>query len=133
MLELPAKTNGLLQPFFAKPNLVPIREFQSICFCCGFPKLVPVRKSFYIEVEHLRSILKWNNSPVNIIDEGIKKCQDKLYVPKQIVLTVPKRELLVVVPFLGKFSLNLRKSLYKLVSKTLPKYNIKVTFSPNFD
>ena len=46
---------------------------------------------------------------------------EKLYIPKQIVLTVPKKELLVVLPFLGTFSLNLRKRLYKAVSKSLPQ------------
>ena len=53
---------------------------------------------------------------------------DKLYVPKQIVPTVTKRELLVVLPYLGTFYLNLRKCLYKLVSKSLPQCNIKVNF-----
>ena len=53
---------------------------------------------------------------------------DKLYVPKQIVPTIPKKELLLVFPFLGTFSLTLRKHLYKLVSKSLPQCNIKVIF-----
>ena len=53
----------------------------------------------------------------------IKKCSekllDKLYTHSQIVPTVRKRELLVVLLFLGKFSLNLRKRLYKLLSMSL--------------
>ena len=36
--------------------------------------------------------------------------------------------MLVVLPFLGKFSLNLRKRLYKLDSKSLPQCSIKVIF-----
>ena len=85
-------------------------------------------ENFHIEVELLRSIFKCNNYPVNIIDQCIKKFFDKLYVPKQIVPTVPKKELLVVLPYLGTFSLNLRKRLYKSVSKPLPQCNIKVIF-----
>ena len=85
-------------------------------------------ENFDIEVEHLRIILKCNNYPVNVIDQCIKKFLDKLYVPKQIVSTVPKRDLLVVLPFLGTFSLNLRKRLYKSVSKSLPQCNIEVIF-----
>ena len=85
-------------------------------------------ENFHIEVEHLRSIFKCNNYPVNIIDKCITKFLDKLYVPKQIVLTVPKKELLVVLPFLGTFSLNLRKRLHKAVSKSLPQCNIRVIF-----
>ena len=85
-------------------------------------------ENFRIEVKHLRSILKCNNYLVNIIDQCIKKFLDKLYIPKQIVLTVPIRDLLVVLPYFGTFSLNLRKRLYKSVSKSLPQCNIKVTF-----
>ena len=52
----------------------------------------------------------------------------KLYVPKQFVPAVPKRDLLVFLPFLGTFYLSLRKCLYKSISKSSPKYNIKVIF-----
>ena len=85
-------------------------------------------ENFHMEVEHLRGIFKCSNYSVNIIDQCLKKFLDKLYIPKQIVPTVPKRELLVVLPFLGKFSLNLRKRLYKSVSKSLPQCKIKVIF-----
>ena len=93
-----------------------------------FFKICSSMENFHIEVELLRSIFKCNNYPVNIIDQCIKKFFDKLYVPKQIVPTVPKKELLVVLPYLGTFSLNLRKRLYKSVSKSLPQCNIKVIF-----
>ena len=53
-------------------------------------------EKFHVEVELLKSIFKCNNYPVNIIDPYIKKFLDKLYVPKQIVPTVPKRKLVVV-------------------------------------
>ena len=51
-----------------------------------------------------------------------------MYVPKQIVPTVPKKELLGVLPYLGKLSLNLRKLFYKSISKSLPQCKIKVIF-----
>ena len=57
-----------------------------------------------------------------------QKVSVQIVVSKQIVPTVPKRELLIVLPFLGKFSMNLRTYLYKSVSKTLPQCNIKVIF-----
>ena len=56
----------------------------------------------------------------------IKKILDKLCVPKQIVPTFPKREFLGVLPYSRKFSLNLRKRLFKSVSKSLQQLNIKV-------
>ena len=93
-----------------------------------FFKICSSVENFHIEVELLRSIFKCNSFPVNAIDQYIKKFFVKLYVAKQIVPTVPKKELLVVLPYLGTFSLNLRKCLYKLVMKSLPQCNIKVIF-----
>ena len=64
----------------------------------------------HVEVEHLRGIFKCNNYSINIIDQCIKKFLNKLYIPKQIVPTVPKRELLVVLPFLGKIFFEFEKA-----------------------
>ena len=41
---------------------------------------------------------------------------------------VREKELLVALPFFGAFSLNLRKRLYKAVSKSLSQRNIKIIF-----
>ena len=62
-------------------------------------------ENFNIEVELLRSIFKCNIYLVNSIDQCIKNFFDKLDVPKQIVPTAPKKELLVVLPYLETFSL----------------------------
>ena len=91
-----------------------------------FFKICSSMENFQIELQLLRSIFNCNSHPVNIIDQCIKKLFDKLYVPKQIIPTVPKKELLVVLPYLVTFSLNLRKRLNKSVSKSLPQCNIKV-------
>ena len=53
---------------------------------------------------------------------------NKIYVPKRILITVPKKDVLIVLPFLGQFSLNLRSILYNCFNKTLPHCNIKVIF-----
>ena len=93
-----------------------------------FFKISSSMENLHTEVEHLRGIFKCNNYSLNIFDQYIKKFLDNLSVHKQIVPTVPKRKLLIVLPFLGKFSLNLRKRLYKLVRKSLPQCSIKVVF-----
>ena len=91
-------------------------------------KICSSMENFHIEVQRLRSIFKCNNYPFNITDQCIKKFLGKLYVPKQIVPAVPKRELPAALTFLGKHSLNLRKHLHKSVSKSLRQCNIKVIF-----
>ena len=53
---------------------------------------------------------------------------NKMYVTKRILITFPKKDVLIVLPFLGQFSLNLRSRLYNCFNKTLPQCNIKVIF-----
>ena len=87
-------------------------------------------ENFHVEVEQLRSTFKYNNYPVNLIDQCIKKFLDKLYLPEQIVpAAISKKELLIILPLLGIFSMKLRTHLFKSVSKTLPQYDMKVIFS----
>ena len=88
-----------------------------------FFKVFSSMEGFHIKVELLRGIFIYNNYPAYTI-----KFFDKLYILKQILPTVPKKELLVVLPFVGTFSLNLRKRLYKSFGKSLPQCNIKVIF-----
>ena len=64
-----------------------------------FLKIFSKMENFYIEVERLRSILKYNNYPVNMIDQCIKKFLEKFYVPKQIVSTVSKRNYVLFFQF----------------------------------
>ena len=85
-------------------------------------------QSFHLEVEQLRQIFKCNNYPVGLIDQCVKTLLNKIYVPKRILITVPKKDVLIVLPFLGQFSLNLRSRLYDCFNKTLPRCSIKVIF-----
>ena len=85
-------------------------------------------QSFHLEVGQLRQIFKCNNYAVGLIDQCVKTFLNKIYVPKRILITVPKKDVLIVLPFLGQFSLNLRSRLYNCFNKTLPQCNIKVIF-----
>ena len=122
--------------FFAKPHLVAFLQIIFDTYKIGlvhtllfrFFKICSSMENFHIEVKLLGSTFKCNNYPVNIIDQCIKKFLDKLYVPKQIVPTVPKKELLVVLPYLGIFSLNLRKL---CINQCNAQY--KLFFSPKID
>ena len=56
-------------------------------------------QSFHLEVEQLRQIFKCNNYPVALIDQCVKTFLNKIYVPKRILITVPKKDVLIVRPF----------------------------------
>ena len=98
----------------------------TLLFCCF--TICSDMQSFHLEVEQLRQIFKCNNYTVALIDQCVKTFLNKIYVPKRILITVLKQDVLTALPFLGQFSLNLRSRLYNIFNKTLPHCNIKVIF-----
>ena len=78
-------------------------------FCCY--SLCSDYTLFHLEVEKLREILRKNNYPSSIIELSIRIFLNRLYVPKQVYSTAPKKELLIISPFLGTMSSNLKRKL----------------------
>ena len=48
-------------------------------------------KNFHHEVNNSKNILYKNSYPVSFVDDCIKKSLNKIFVPKKIVFTVPKK------------------------------------------
>ena len=70
-------------------------------------------KTFYLEINHLMTILRKNNYPPSFTDLCIKSFLNKLYISKVIVQNVPDRDVFVKLPFLGSISFQIRKKLQK--------------------
>ena len=81
---------------------------------------------FHLDVEKLREILKKNSYPSSIIELSIRTFLNRLYVPKQVYSTAPKKELLIILPFLRTMSSNLKQKLQTSIRNSLPQCNIKV-------
>ena len=84
--------------------------------------------SFNLEVENLREILKKNSYPSGIIQQSLRSFLNKLHVPKKVIPTVPKKELFIVLPYLGTLSSNLKQKLRTCFKNSLPQCNIKIIF-----
>ena len=69
------------------------------CFC-----LVSDMSKFHFEIEKLKEILLSNGYSNNFFDKSISKFMNKLYIKKPVMLTVPKKQLYLVLPFMGKMS-----------------------------
>ena len=82
--------------------------------------------SFHLEVDNLREILKKNSYPSGIIEQSIRSFLNKLHVPKKVIPTVPKKELFIVLPYLGTLSSNLKRKLRTCFKNSLPQCNIKI-------
>ena len=57
---------------------------------------------YHFEIEKPKEILSSNGYSNKFIDKCFSKFMNKLYIKKTVMLTVPKRQLYLVLPFLGK-------------------------------
>ena len=100
----------------------------TLMFCCF--TICSDMQSFHVEVDQLRQIFKYNSYPVTLIDQCVKTFLNKIFVPKRTLITVPKKDILIALPFLGQFSLNLRSKLYiTVLERRYPNVTLKLFFN----
>ena len=87
-------------------------------------------QKFHWEIETLKSVLKHNSYPHNLVNLCIKKFLNKLFILRDLNFTVPKRELICVciLPYLGEASLDLRTKLRQTIERNLPFHKLKIIF-----
>ena len=61
----------------------------------------------------------------------MKTFLDKVFVTKKVYFTVPRKELCICLPFMGKDSLELKSKLTRFTSRYFPACRIKVIFKCN--
>ena len=107
-----------------KENLLLALIHRCFTICSSF-------SNFHLEIVKLKDIMKRNSFPSVMIDSCIKKYLDKVMgtVPKNVINPDPPKEILtLVLPFLGKASLKLRKKLRDVFKTTSNKFNLRVVF-----
>ena len=81
------------------------------------------------EIDKLKNILCKNGYPLSLIDRCIYTFFEKLYITKPQITTVEKKQLFLVLPFLGKQSLELKHKLEKVFNNSLPFCNLRILFN----
>ena len=104
-----------------KHGLIETLPHKSFRLCSNYD-------NFHREIETLKSILKRNSYPNNLVSHCIKKLSNKLFVQRDLNFTVPKRELICVLPYLGKASLDLRTKLRRTIERNLTFCKLKIIF-----
>ena len=94
--------------FFAKPRLAEFSRTLIVSFLSIIKQVLfshycfPVSQFAQIcslEVDQLRHIFKCNNCPVTLIDQCVKTFLNKIFVPERTLITFPKKDILIVLPF----------------------------------
>ncbi|XP_057312052.1 uncharacterized protein LOC130652847 [Hydractinia symbiolongicarpus] len=129
---------------FSSPSHLPLfkdylnRQHINISFTseCEADKTLPFldvsvsrnESKFHLEMQDLRNILLRNGYPSSLIDQCIKSFLDRMFQDKKVFSTVPKLEVLIILPYLGNISLKLRTHLVKTFDKHLPCCKLRVIF-----
>ena len=90
--------------------------------------LVSDMSKFHLEVAKLKEILLKNGYPRKIIDACVFKFLNKFFEPKPVTLTVPKKQLFIVLPFMGNMPGIIKTGLSKALQKHLPFCKLRVIF-----
>ena len=104
-----------------KIGLIKSLLFRCFSFCSDFVK-------FHHEIDKLKSILSKNSYPRDLIDKCIKESLDKILTLKRVVSEVPKRDLIIALPYLGKLSLQRRTRINRIMKNKLAHCNVQFAF-----
>ena len=108
-------------PVTYKIGLIKSLLFRCFSLCFDFIK-------FHHEIDKLKSILYKNSCPRDLIDKCIKEFLDRILTPKPVVSTVPKKELIITLPYLGKLSLQICTRINRIMKNKLPYCNVQFVF-----
>ena len=83
---------------------------------------------FHHEIDKLKSILYKNSFPRDLIDKCIKESSAKILTLKRVVSEVPKKDLIIALPYLGKLSLQIRTRINRIIKNKLSHCNVQFAF-----
>ena len=95
--------------------------FRCFNFCLYFVK-------FHHEINILKSILNKNCYPRDFVDKCIKEFLDRVLTRKVVESIVPKTDLIIVLPSLGKLSLQICTRVNRVMKNKLPCCNFRIAF-----
>ena len=108
-------------PVTYKRGLVSTLLYRAYMICSSFQTL-------HNEIENLKKIFSKNGYPSKFVDKCILHFFNKLYQKKVPVATVPKKDLVMFLPFLGTTSWKIKNDLIRTIRKNAPACNIKIIF-----
>ena len=105
-----------------KRGLLQILVYRSFKIYCDL-------KTFHLEINDLKTIMKKNTYPPNSIDLRIKSFLNKQHKTEVVVNDVRKRVVSIELLFLVRASFQIRKKFQRLFANKLTSINLKTVFT----
>ena len=84
----------------------------------------------HVQLELFRKVFNRNGYPTRLFDRCVRVLLDKVFQPKAVVHSVPKKVMDLCLPFTGSHSLQIRTQISRLCSSAFPHLNIRFVFRP---
>ena len=104
-----------------KTSLIKSFLFWCSSICSDFIK-------FNHGIDKLKSILYKNSYPYYLVEKYIKGFLSKILVPQTVASTFPKNDLVITVPYLSKFRLQISARINRIMKNELPYCNFWFVF-----
>ena len=104
-----------------KTGLIKSMLFRCFNLCSDIAK-------FHHEINILKGILYKNSYPRDFVDKCIKEFLDRVLTRKVVVSTVPKKALMIVLPYLVKRSFQIHTRINRVMRNKLPHCNLRIVF-----
>ena len=116
--------------FYDYASFIPDR-YKSNLVCCLVYRVYKIASNYHVFDRDLKTLctkLFKNGFPKDFVESCISRVLDGFYEPKVPVLSVSRKEVLMVMPYLGFMSMSLKRDILKLVRKFYPTVDIKLVF-----
>ena len=108
-------------PLNYKFSLVSTIIFYSFTICSDMPK-------FCQEICKIKGAFIKNGCSERFIDKCVKTFLNKVFILKRIIQTAEKKQVTIVLPYMGMISTELKVKLRKTFKQLLPAYYLRVIF-----
>ena len=108
-------------PLNYKFSLVSTVTFRSFTICSDMPK-------FHQEICKIKDIFIKNDYSERFLDKCVKTFLNKVFIPKRIIQTAEKKQVTIVLPYMGMISTELKVKLRKTFKQLLPACELRVIF-----
>jgi len=113
-----------ISPVQYKINLISVLIYRAFQICLSYI-------AFHRQICNIKRFLQQNRFPLQLINRIIKRFLNKQYLVDMKPSSVPKLPIFLFLPYLGVYSIHLKKRLTKFLGKTCPHVDFRIVFRAN--
>ena len=116
--------------FYNYESFIPDSYKYNLMYCLIY-RVFHIASTFSIfhnDLQILKTKFLKNGFPSGLFDNIVNKFLNKQYLPEEMQFSVPRRTVIITLPYLGPLSIIIRRRLKRLIDKFYPLVDLKVIF-----